>query len=75
MEHQDIDLIQFGRLLQRMDNQDALLQQLVQDMEEVKSHFHRRDGVKRAINWTGAFFAFLIGNVLQWYIFRGPGHS
>lgn len=82
----EIDPILFGRLLERMDQQDEMLEKVLAEMKclktdvhTLKNRIHTEDQHRQTKEkWTTAFWsalAFVVGNALQWYIFRGPGHS
>lgn len=82
----EIDPILFGRLLERMDTQDEILEQVLKEMKCLKTDIHalkaqasaHSERQERHSKYTSYFWsaaAFLLGNAIQWYIFRGPGHS
>ena len=80
----EIDPILFGRLLERMDQQDELLEQLLKEMKCLKTDVHalknhastyeaHQTRKAKFVTYFWSAIAFIIGNGLQWYIFRGPG--
>jgi len=75
MSNDDYDPVTMGRVLARLDNQDKVLAELQEDMEVLMTHLHRRDGMRKVLFGVVTVCSFLIGNVVQWFIFRGPGHS
>jgi len=48
---------------------------LEEKIDVLMQHHHQRTGAKSFFAMVIGLLGFLVGNVLQWYIFRGPGHS
>lgn len=82
----EIDPVLFGRLLQRMDSQDEMLEQVLTEMRCLKTDVHtlkiqankheeRKDRHGKYASYFWSFVAFALGNLIQVWIFRGPGHS
>lgn len=80
----EIDPILFGRLLERMDNQDEMLEKVLAEMKclktdvhSLKSHAHitneRKERHEKVLTYFWTFGGFLLGNLIQIWIFRGPG--
>ena len=81
MGDSDFDPVLFGRVLQRLDDQDRILHKLCKavesvgdDLIEIKAGFHRNDGAKGALLMAASVVGFIVGLLVEVWIFRGPGH-
>lgn len=73
MANDDFDPVLFGKVLQRLDAQDKVLAELQGDMEELVNHFHERRAMNKMLMGAVSVIGFILGNLLQVWIFRGPG--
>lgn len=82
----EVDPVQFGRLLERMDTLDETLHELLKEMKCLKTDVHmlkvqanthkeRKDRQGKYASYFWSFAAFALGNLIEIWIFRGPGHS
>jgi len=80
----EVDPVTFGRLLERMDTQDELLEQVLAEMKCMKNdvqelkiqaahHEERRERHGKYAAYVWSFLAFALGNLIEIWIFRGPG--
>jgi len=77
----EIDPQKFGEVIAELRHLRTDIKDLKDDFESLQatvgtlmeSH-HQRNGVKITLYSVVSVLSFLIGNVVEWLIFRGPGH-
>jgi hypothetical protein len=74
MANDDYDPVMMGKVLARLEAQDRVLASLQEDMEELMENMHRKDGMHKILLGLISVLSFVIGNAINYYIFRGPGH-
>jgi len=69
----DYDPLVMGQVLARLDSQDKMLADLKEDVGTIMECVHRKAGMHKVLMGIVTVAAFVLGNAIQWIIFRGPG--